>query len=316
MKSLIFFCLFFLSFFIFSQEKFSREVSFITDNDLYVSTAKDRYYTSGFFLSYRYLSKTKKENQEKKIFEWLIGHEMYTPYKSIVKSINAHDRPFASYLYGSFGINRIYKKNTTLNTTLQIGIVGPNAFGEELQNFIHNIYGFKEAIGWKFQIKNAFGFNFNTNYNQFLVKDPSNHYDLSWINSVKIGTVYTNISSGFYARLGFKPLAKIINSIAFKTNLNDKNTNFERAIESFLYIKPLVRYALYDATIQGSFLKTTSEVTKELVPLVFHLEVGLKFTANRFHFGYIFHYNSNKSKNLRRDNGNKYGTISVNYLLD
>ena len=30
----------------------------------------------------------------------------------------------------------------------------------------------------------------------------------------------------------------------------------------------------------------------------------------------IKHINSNKSKNLRRDNGNKYGTISVNYLLD
>jgi len=82
-----------------------------------------------------------------------------------------------------------------------------------------------------------------------------------------------------------------------------------------LYIKPLVRYTLYDATIQGSFLNTTSEVTKEVVPFVFHLELGLKFTANRFHFGYIFNYNTNKSKNLRYDNGNNYGTVSVHYLL-
>lgn len=315
MKYPLFLCFLFFSITLFSQKKFSKEISLITDNDLYVSKVKDRYYTSGIFLSYRYLSKIKKENQEKKIYEWQIGHEMFTPFKAVVRSINDHDRPFASYLYGSLGIDRIYKNNTILNTTLQIGVVGPGAFGKEIQDFIHDIYGFDQANGWKYQIKNAFGFNFNSQYAQFLVKDASNYYDITWINSAKIGTVKTNISSGLYARLGLKPLAKIINSIAFKTNLNNKNNNFKREIESFFYMKPFVKYAFYDATIQGSFLNRSSEVTKELIPLVFNLELGLKFTANRFHFGYVYNYNTNKSKNLRKDNGNNYGTIAVHYLL-
>lgn len=315
MKYGFYFCLLLLSFQVFSQEKFSKEISLTTDNDLYVSTKKDRYYTNGMFLNYRYLSKTKKENQEKRIFEIEIGQEMYTPYRAIVLSINDHDRPFASYLYGSFGINRVYKKDKILNTSIQIGVIGPNAFGKELQDFIHEIYGYKKAIGWKYQIKNAFGLNFNTEYTQFLVKDESNNYDISWVNEAKLGTVYTNISSGFYVRLGLKTLAKITNSIAFSTNLNDKNTAFKREVESFFYIKPMVRYALYDATLQGSFLNKTSPVTKELVPLVFQLEAGLKFTANRFNFGYAFNYSTNKSKQLRKDNGNVYGTISFNYLL-
>ena len=315
MKCYIFLYLFFFSFLIFSQEKFSKEISFITDNDLYVSKTKDRYYTSGIFLSFKHLSKIKKENQEKRIFEWQISHEMFTPYRAVVLSINEHDRPFASYLYGSFGINRVYKNGRNLKTTLQIGVLGPSAYGKELQDFIHDIYGFRKAVGWKHQIKDAFGFNFNTDYNQHLVKDASNHYDLTWVNSVKLGTVYTNISSGFYARLGLKPLAKIANSIAYNTNLNDKNTSFKRETETFFYIKPTVRFAFYDATIQGSFLNTTSEVTKELIPLVFNLEVGLKFTANRFNFGYVFHYSTDKINNLRKDNGNIYGTIAIHYLL-
>jgi lipid A 3-O-deacylase len=315
MKYPLFLCFLFFSIALFSQKKFSKEISFITDNDLYVSKVKDRYYTSGIFLNYRYLSKTKRKNQEKKVFEWQIGHKIFTPFKSVVRSINQHDRPFASYLYGSFGVDRIYKNNTIVNTTLQVGVVGPGAFGQEIQDFIHNIYGFDQAIGWKYQIKNAFGLNFNIDYNQFLVKDASNHYDITWVNSAKIGTVNTNISSGFYARLGLKPLAKIINSIAFKTNLNNENNNFKREIESFFYIKSFARYALYDATIQGSFLNTSSEVTKKLIPLVFNLELGLKFTTNRFHFGYVYTYTTNKSKNLRKDNGNNYGTIGVYYLL-
>ncbi|SDS08848.1 hypothetical protein SAMN05216503_1939 [Polaribacter sp. KT25b] len=315
MKYLLSFCFIIFSFCIFSQEKLSKEFSFITENDLYVSTRKDRYYTNGIFLSYRYLSKTKKENQEKRILEWQIGHEMFSPYKAIVQSINDHDRPFASYLFGSFGVNRVYKNAKIFNTSLQIGIIGPNAFGKELQDFIHNLYGFRKATGWQYQIKNAFGLNFNTEYSQFLVKDASNYYDVSWINSAKLGTVYTNISSGFFARIGFKPLAKMINSIAFKTNLNNENTNFKREIESFFYIKPMVRYAFYDATLQGSFLNKSSLVTKEVVPFVFNLEAGFKFTANKFNFCYAFHYSTNKSKELRYNNGNIYGTISVNYLM-
>jgi hypothetical protein len=315
MKYSLFFCFLFFSFSILSQQKFSKQISFTTDNDLYVSSEKDRYYTNGMFLSYRYLSQIKKENQEKRILEFKIGHEMYTPYSAVVQNINEHDRPFAGYLFGSFGVNRVYKNNKILNTTLQIGVIGPNAFGKELQGFIHGIYGFKKAIGWEYQIKNAFGLNFNTEYSQFLVEDTSSYYDISWINAAKIGTVYTNISSGFYARIGFKPLAKVVNSIAFNTNLNNKKTNFKREIESFIYIKPMVSFALYDATLQGSFLNLKSLITKELVPLIFNLEAGIKFTANRFNFSYAFHYSTNKSRELRNDHGNIYGTISIQYAL-
>ena len=146
-------------------------------------------------------------------------------------------------------------------------------------------------------------------------RDSSNHFDISWVNSLKIGTVYTNISTGFYSRIGFKPLQKIINSIAFNTSLNNEETNFFREAESFFYIKPTLRYALYDATLQGSFLNKNSPVTKELVPLVFNIELGLRFTVNRVNFGYVFIYNTSKSKGLRYDYGNKYGSLVINYLL-
>lgn len=309
------FCFLFFFFTIFSQEKYAKEISFITENDLYVSTKKDRYYTNGVFLKYRYLSNTKKDNQEKRILEWQIGHEMYSPYKAIVQNIDEHDRPFASYLFGEFGVNRVYKNHTILNTSLQIGVIGPDAFGKELQDFIHDIYGFRKAIGWEFQIKNALGLNLNAEYTKFLVKDSSNYYDLTWINDAKFGTIYTNISSGFYARIGFKPLASILNSMAFNTNLNNDTTNFTRELESFFYLKPTLKYSFYDATIQGSFLNTSSAVTKELVPLVFHIEAGLNFTSNRCTFGYVFHFSSNSSQQLRYVNGNIYGTVFINYSM-
>ncbi|AUC84737.1 DUF2219 domain-containing protein [Polaribacter sp. ALD11] len=300
---------------VFSQKKFSKEISFITENDLYTSTYDDRYYTNGMFFSFKYLSEEKNKNLEKKIFEWGINHEMYTPNRAVNLDIEDHDRPFAGYLYGSFSINKIYKSNQSFKTTLQLGVIGSHSFSKELQGFIHNLYGFEDAVGWKYQVKNALALNINAEYHKFLGKDKMNHFDLSWINFGKLGTVYTNISSGFLARIGFKPLQSLANSIAYNTNINNKNTSYYREVESFIFIEPTLRYVLYDATLQGSFLNTGSEVTSELVPLVFNLAIGLKFTVNRFNFGYTFNYNSNKSKDLRFDNGHKYGSINFNYLL-
>ena len=311
-----FFLLFsFVSFISFGQEKFSKEFILKTDNDLYVSFDRDRYYTSGIFLNYRYLSSTKSEKLEKRIFEWELGHEMYNPNKPTVDFISQHDRPFAAYLYGSFGVSRVYKKKRILNTTIQIGTIGPNALGEEIQDFVHNLYGFEDANGWKYQIANAFGFNFNAEYLHFLTKSETDGFDLTWINKGKIGTVYTNISSGFLMRFGFKPLTSMLNSIAFGTHLNNSNTQFSRQVESYFFIQPMFRYTFYDATLQGSFLNDNSMVTKELVPFIFDVAIGIKFTARRFNFGYTFNYNTSKSEGLRYTYGNKYGSIILSYLI-
>jgi len=315
MKYLILSLTLFISSFSIAQEKFSKEISFITDNDLYVSALRDRYYTSGVFLGYRYLSKNKNESLDKRILEWKINQEMYTPFKATVQDVSNHDRPFAGYLYGSFGIKRIYKNKQIFNTTVQIGVIGTNSYAEELQEFIHNIYGFKQAIGWEYQIKNAFALNFNAEYLKTIIRNKNSNFDITWTNNVNIGTVYTNISTGAYSRIGLKPLQDLVNSIAFNTNLNNHQTNYFREIESFFYIKPMLSYAIYDATLQGSFLNKTSPITNDLMPFFFSLELGLKFTANRFNFGYSFNYNTSKSKDLRFTNGHKYGRIAINYLL-
>jgi len=289
-----------ISFSLFSQEKYAKEFSFLNDNDLFVSPKKDRYYTNGMFLFFRYLSKNqKKDTLEKRILEWQIGHEMYSPYKAIVTDVSEHDRPFASYLYGSFGIYRVYKNKQIFNTSLQVGILGPDAYGQELQDFIHDIYGFQKAVGWQYQIKNSFGLNFNASYSKHIVKDTSNYLDVTWVNEGKIGTIYTNISSGFYGRIGFKPLQGLVNSTAFNTNINNDNTNYVRQVESFLYIKPMFNYVFYDATLQGSFLNSDNDVTKELIPFIFDIEIGIRFTANRFNFGYAYQYHTNKAKEVK-----------------
>lgn len=301
---------------LYSQKKLHKEFSIKTDNDLYISYSKDRYYTSGVFLSYRALGKNTTKRLEKKILEWEIGHQMYTPFRAVVTDISMHDRPFASYLYGSFGIQRVYTNNQILNTSIQIGMIGPAAFGKELQDAIHDIYNFDKAVGWKHQIKNAFGLNLQASYQKLIVKNTSNHFDLTWNSTAKAGTIFTNISTGFFGRMSLWSFQEMMNSIAFKTSINDATSNYNTEQEAFLYAKTNFNYTLYDATIQGSFLNRGSDVTKELIREHISVEFGLRFTMNRFNFGFAYHAHGKKSKGLRYQSDNYYGSIQLNYLFN
>ncbi|MFD0992805.1 lipid A deacylase LpxR family protein [Tenacibaculum geojense] len=300
---------------LYSQKKYTKEFSFVNDNDLYVSTHFDRYYTNGMFFTYRYLSENHSKKTVKKIYELSIGQEMYTPFKAVVQSVSLHDRPFAGHLFGSFSIAKFKQNSSFTKTTFQAGILGKNAFARELMEIIHNIYGFEEAVGWDYQIKDAISLGINFNYTKNLNVN-NDYFDINWSNSARLGTVYTDVSTGFISRIGLKPLENFANTIAFNSNLNNENSSFNNEIESFFYIKPTLKLVGYDATIEGSFLNTKSPVTYNINPLQFFLELGFKFTANKFNFGYAFVYHTKKLKSIRVPKSSIYGSIQINYQFN
>ena len=304
-----------LSFISFSQNNYSKSFSLLSDNDLYTSTSQDRYYTNGLFLAYRFLKENTNENLEKKIITYQLGHMIFTPIKSTLKFPSLHDRPFAGYLFGEYGINRFYKTQNIFETNFQIGVIGPKSQANELQNFIHSIYGFPKATGWEHQIKEAVAINSTIKYIHFLGKNKTEMFDISSYNSLNAGTIFTNISTGLYARIGFKKLRETYNSIAFNSNLNVSNTK-QKGNESFLYLKPLLSYVLYDATIQGSFLNTDSTVTYDVMPWNFTLEAGFRYATQRFDYGYTIHYHTKKLKSIRVKNSNIYGSVFIGYKFN
>jgi len=300
---------------IFSQQKFSKEFSFTNDNDLYTSISRDQYYSNGIFFNYRYLASDFKK-YEKKIYEIKLGHEIYSPFRSTVQSFREHDRPFAAHLYGSFGVLRVFESKKILHTNVILGVVGENALGQELQDVIHDIYNFVNAIGWEYQIQNMLSFNLDALYIDPLGTDDSEHYDINLIAKARLGTIFNEITGGFKGRLGFKKLQPIDNSIAFGTHLNNDKTAYSRGIESFLYYETTLSFVAFDATVQGGLFNNSSPLTFDINPLRFDFELGYRFTSNRWNFGYAFHYHSNKLPNLRRDGGHYYGRLFFGYAFN
>ena len=296
----------------FGQGK-TKEIGFITDNDLYTSSKNDMYYTNGIEFFYRFLSKNNNEKINKKITEFRIGQYIYNPRFINEAAVTINDRPFTGYLFAEAGRSFFYQSESVLKTDFQLGYIGPNAFGEEMQESFHHVIGYKKVYGWKNQLHNALAVQAHVMYSKKLF--PEKHHDFAdfhFQSEGNFGTIFTGVSTGFLARFGFKKLLPVYDS-----NLHDASVSFEPQLairEFYFYAMPSVNYQLYDATIQGSMFNDTSPVTFNIIPLRFNAEAGIKYRHNNFNISYSFIYRGKEVDN-ESNTGYFYGSIRLGFLL-
>lgn len=299
----------------FGQAK-TKEIGFITDNDLYTSSKNDMYYTNGLELFYRFLSKNENPKINKKITEFRIGQYIYNPRFINAAAVTINDRPFTGYLFAKAGRSFFYESESVLKTDFQLGFMGPNALGKETQESFHHLIGYKEVFGWENQLTNAFAVQAHVMYSKKLFPSKHNDFiDLHFQSEANLGTIFDGVSTGFLARIGFKKLLPIYDS-----NLHDASVSFVPQYnirEFYFYAMPSVNYQFYDATIQGSMFNDKSPITFDLEPLRFNAEFGLKYRHNNFNMSYSFIYRGRELKDpgIDTNSGYFYGSIRFGYLL-
>jgi hypothetical protein len=83
-----------------------------------------------------------------------LSQQMYTPINTAIVPADPHDRPYAGYLSGNFSL--MSDTATTRSVLmLSLGVVGPAAGGEALQNGFHDLIGQSHDRGWGSQIPNT-----------------------------------------------------------------------------------------------------------------------------------------------------------------
>src|SRR3954467_12688738 len=122
-----------------SAQNRSNEVGFQSDNDSFLAQGSDRYYTNGFFLYFRHALDVKGNPAlANKVFGLEIGQKIYNAQSGFLPSADYVDRPVAGYLYVGSSLNLLYKNESNLKLSAQVGVVGPAAGGYPIQRFIHN----------------------------------------------------------------------------------------------------------------------------------------------------------------------------------
>lgn len=83
-----------------------------------------------------------------------VSHQIYTPAVTSTTIPDRHDRPYAGYLSANFSL--ISNTDTTRSLlALGLGVIGPAAGGDGLQNGFHDLIGQPGTHGWGAQVPNS-----------------------------------------------------------------------------------------------------------------------------------------------------------------
>ena len=224
------------------------------DNDFFAAT--DENYTQGY--NFEFVSPVFEKNPLNAIFftseEFAtiyglsLEHIGFTPNRYELPEIQFGDRPFAAaIMLKSFAVSIHPKKKLRWHSSLSFGLIGPGAFGEEMQTGIHEWTGNKEPLGWRHQIENDVVLNYNFGIEKQII-NMGNLFAVQAQSNLQIGTLFTNISAGANMMVG-----KFNNP--FTSEAKNKRFQF------YAYAQPIVRFIGYDATLQGGLINVDSPYT-------------------------------------------------------
>jgi lipid A 3-O-deacylase len=199
-------------------------ISVLEENDG-VITHKDRYYTQGLQVSYLSSDLTGHEVWNKvfdavgwalpmyrdpagvaqRRFEYIpIAQAEFTPEVLDTATPDPKDRPYAAWLYTGLHLLQENNQRSLNNLEVLAGVVGPDAFGRQVQDGYHNLAGFHQADGWDHQIRNRAAFQFSYDYKRRLDLDFGSRYQADIIPEagISVGNVYRYLDAGAMLRFG------------------------------------------------------------------------------------------------------------------
>lgn len=295
----------------FSQEKFYKnELGFRSENDAYLATTQDRYYTNGVFIQFKSVAKNRNTTETKKIWSANFGQELYNAQSGQIRDIADVDRPFAAYLYGGGSFQWLKPNENSVKLELQVGVVGPSALGKETQTLLHKTVGFYEISGWQFQVNDEVGVNAKVNLHYLLLRNKAKNVDLSLPINISLGNTFSGLNAGILFRTG--DLNPFYHSVATESNIANKLEEGLSKREFYFFLKPSLTYVAYDATIEGGlFVKDKGPVTFNANPFVFAQQVGAAYANSRWTFDFSVIFKSKQLQEAKRSE--QYGSIAIYY---
>jgi hypothetical protein len=278
------------------------------DNDYFASS--DENYTQGY--NFELVAPYLKTNPINHLFfkpkdaeiryGLALEHIGFTPKRYQFAEIQFGDRPFASaIMLKSFIITTNPLKKSRFTSSFNLGIIGPAAFGKEMQVAIHEATGNTIPLGWQNQIKNDVVLNYEVGYEKQLFR-YANLLSLQVHGNAKAGTLFTNASAGLNATFG------LIND-AFSTT--EKTNGFQL----YAYGQPILNAIGYDATLQGGLFNNRSPYTissSNLERFTGQFNYGIVLKTKTLYFEYT---SSRMTKEYKTGSAYKWGGIKIGFTI-
>ncbi len=212
-----------------------------------------------------------------------VSHLAFTPGDRLRTDVITDDRPYAAALLFSLGYNG-RKHDQMHSTQLRLGLVGPGAQGERVQNVYHDSLGLKRFAGWNNQLRNEWVAQLLYERSQRWSATASQAWGTDLIShwGGSLGNYATYANAGAEWRAGWRLPDDFGSSPMRLAGENSAPAQTPHATSGWaghLFLSLEVRGVLRDLTLDGNTLADSHQLAKR--PLVADLGVGwvLRFGA-------------------------------------
>jgi hypothetical protein len=191
------------------------------------------------------------------------------------------------------------EKRSRFINSLSLGLIGPGAFGKEIQVGIHKATGNVIPEGWRNQIRNDVVLNYEVGYEKQLFRYRE-FFSVQSNSNLQAGTLFTNASVGF-------------NSVSGLINSPFSSEEKQRKFQLYFYAQPLVKIVGYDATLQGGLFNKDSPYiipSEQVERVVGQFNYGVVFRINSFYLEYT---RTSITREFETGNSANWGGIKLGF---
>ncbi len=226
------------------------------------------------------------------------GQSLFTPENISVRANQQNDRPWAGFLYGSVGLATV-TNNHVDELEVTLGIVGPEALGEQTQKFVHShITGSATPKGWNNQLDFEPGLILSAGrrWPEFWHMDFPHNFRAAFqpnIN-VSLGNIYTYAGAG--GMLTFGPYQKTLQDAPPRVRPAMPGTGFfdvpDQGWSWYLFAGLDGRAVARNIFLDGNTFTDSHSVDKK--HFVADATAGLAFTFDDYRLSYSFNYRTDE----------------------
>jgi hypothetical protein len=294
-------------------------LSLVIENDKF--TGRDRHYTNGLQLSWMSseivpgwvaqlgAAMPMFADGARLRYGAALGHTIFTPDDTETSALVSNDRPYAGWLYANFSLAADAGDRLD-RLTLSLGVIGPSAGGESVQNDWHSVIGVDDSNGWDNQLRDepAFVLFYERQW-RWLVERGRGGFGVDALPHVggALGNVYTYASAGVTLRFGqdlpadYGPpriLPALPGSAFFRPRAG---------FGWYIFAGAEGRAVARDIFLDGNTFKDSHSVDKE--PFVADLQAGIAFTIDVVRLAYTLVYRTREFEGQTQPD--TFGSISL-----
>ncbi|NKB49412.1 MAG: DUF2219 family protein [Alphaproteobacteria bacterium] len=245
-----------------------------------------------------------------------LGHNIFTPEDTATSSLLVDDRPYAGWLYGGISAHAETSRTIagrtvdTLDTVeLDIGVVGPWALAEEVQNNFHELINVSRSNGWHHQLENepALLFVAERRWRPAPLTLGATEADIIPHMGLSLGNVMTLANAGATLRFGqdldvdFGPphVRPTLSGLAAVSGGTD--------FAWYLFAGAEGRIVARNIFLDGNTFANSHSVDK--IPLVADIQTGAAIVVNDIRLAFTHVFRTREFEGQRR--ADRYGAVSL-----